>query len=664
MTQLLAMSVDCPISPSIRLKAIDGEGHRDQPLGWGFGWYPAEGRAAMVIKDPTSVGTNALTNVLSDWERFSSTLFVAHLRGAAKRTKHQDTHPFSRTWAGRDWLLAHNGDLRHGFREALPIDANRESFEPIGRTDSEHLFCWILNRMQEQGARTIAAVAPEQWMTWFEHINSLGTLNVVFTDGMDLIAWSDTFGYRPLHWTRHVPPSPLIQFEGPEVDLALGSELDLNRTSVVLSTTPWSDTGWQKVGPGRMLIARRGEVIWQAPVRSLADQPTGDKGHLDLAAVQTPGPAATAREQREFLPNAVLPMPSQPMPELILFDRNHGQTGTSQAAQRAPDFDETSRSLQRAARRLHAPEVFTAGLTREHGDDFGEHNARTRVLETIHDTIYTYEKPVLHSTHVLRLQPVTDDMQELLEWDVQITPVTRSSHFDDVFGNHAIDVAIREPYESLRIRSRSLVRLYTGKSPRLRAPNARHRLRLVWMPWQRQMMQPYLLPPELPETQLRELSDYAMSFAERQDFDLVETLKDMNRTIYRDYRYTPNATNFGTTPFDVYVAREGVCQDFSNLFIALCRLLDVPARYRVGYIFTGGKYENERQGDASHAWVEVYIPLVGWRGFDPTNGCVVADDHVRVACGRNFRDATPTSGTLWEGGSGEKLSVKVTMMER
>jgi transglutaminase-like putative cysteine protease len=76
----------------------------------------------------------------------------------------------------------------------------------------------------------------------------------------------------------------------------------------------------------------------------------------------------------------------------------------------------------------------------------------------------------------------------------------------------------------------------------------------------------------------------------------------------------------------------------------------------VGYIHTGADYANTAQGEASHAWVELYLPWTGWVGFDPTNGCLVGADHVRVACGRNYRDATPTSGTIYKGGGHESLS--------
>ena len=154
-----------------------------------------------------------------------------------------------------------------------------------------------------------------------------------------------------------------------------------------------------------------------------------------------------------------------------------------------------------------------------------------------------------------------------------------------------------------------------------------------------------------------------LSVVERQDGDLVQTLLDLNTTIHRDFRYESGSTTLNTTPFDVYVARRGVCQDFANLLICLARVLGIPARYRVGYIYTGGNYENKVQSDASHAWAELYLPWSGWIGFDPTNGILAGADHVRVACGRNYRDATPTSGTIYKGGGMETLTVVVKVQE-
>ncbi|HRE91842.1 MAG TPA: transglutaminase family protein [Myxococcota bacterium] len=154
-----------------------------------------------------------------------------------------------------------------------------------------------------------------------------------------------------------------------------------------------------------------------------------------------------------------------------------------------------------------------------------------------------------------------------------------------------------------------------------------------------------------------------MSFVRRNDFDLVDSLIDMNLSIFRDYTYKQNSTTVFTTPFDVYVNRRGVCQDFTNLFICLARLLNIPARYVCGYLYTGPKHHNRAMAEATHAWAQVYLPEVGWKGFDPTNGVLTQTDHVRVAVGRNFMDATPTSGTIYVGGGAETLEVIVTCEE-
>ncbi|MBN1607560.1 MAG: transglutaminase family protein [Polyangiaceae bacterium] len=286
----------------------------------------------------------------------------------------------------------------------------------------------------------------------------------------------------------------------------------------------------------------------------------------------------------------------------------------------------------------------------------------SRVLSVVHETLYRYEEPVERSTHVFRFRPVQDHRQELLEHKLEITPSGESACYEDVFGNQTTRMKLRRSYTKLSLVATSLVRV--APEPPLRPPERRISIPLVWMPWQREMMQSYLLPAELPETQLRELTEFAMSFVERQDYDLLETLSDINHTIRQDFVYAARSTTLETTPFDVYTNRTGVCQDFANLFICLARLLGIPARYRVGYLYTGGDYENRLQSEASHAWVEAYLPRVGWRGYDPTNGCLAGLDHVRVAVGRNYRDATPTSGTIYKGGSGEVLSVSVQVEQR
>lgn len=620
-TRLLAMSFDGAASPSLTLKgASSHQDARDMPYGWGMAWYPGQGSAALLIKDPTSIGDNAMTKLLRDWERFASTTFICHLRGAARRLQEEDTHPFARSHGRRDWVLAHNGDLFGDLASDLSLGPD-PVFEPIGRTDSEHAFCWLLEQIRAAGAKRLGELGWPALEALFRKLDSLGTANFLLTDGIDIAAYSDGEGYNPLHWARLSPPHREVMLESDDLLVDLDDASDRSRTAVLVSTRPLGQSGWAPMQPGQLLVLRRGTVIHDS--------------HAD------------ARSLRAMVP---------PLPPSVV-------TPTQRAAVVEPRVESSIQHPGRAdgapipsARRsglapsLPSPTATPAPLV-------------GRELTVLHETVYRYDQPVERSSHLYRLRPVHDLHQEVLAHELSISVDGLRRDFEDVFGNHATSLELETPYHELRITARSRVRVAAETSPQLLSPSRRVSLPLVWMPWQRQMMLPYLLPPELFETQLTELYEYALSFVERQDSDLVQTLLDMNMTIYRDFRYESGSTTLATTPFDVYGSRRGVCQDFANLMICLARLLGIPARYRVGYIYTGAGYENKVQSDASHAWLEVYLPRNGWQGFDPTNGCLVGQDHVRVACGRNYLDATPTSGTLYKGGGGETLVVSVRVEE-
>jgi transglutaminase-like putative cysteine protease len=291
--------------------------------------------------------------------------------------------------------------------------------------------------------------------------------------------------------------------------------------------------------------------------------------------------------------------------------------------------------------------------------------APVRTYDVRHRTVYRYQTPVDRSSHVLRLSPRIDRLQSVLEHTLTLSVPGQSTDFEDVFGNRVRRIHIDTPWTEMVIEAISRVRVTDVQPLDFRSLKARSTIPLVWMPWQRQIMAPYLLPLELPESQLEELSEYAMSFVKRNDFDLLDTLLDINATIFEEYAYRQGSTTVFTTPFEVYANRHGVCQDFTNLFICLARLLGVPARYVCGYIdcqpttAATTTLVNTVQSEASHAWVQLYLPEVGWKGFDPTNGILTQTDHIRVAVGRNYLDATPTSGTIYVGGGTETLTVDV-----
>lgn len=270
-----------------------------------------------------------------------------------------------------------------------------------------------------------------------------------------------------------------------------------------------------------------------------------------------------------------------------------------------------------------------------------------RRLKVRHATYYTYDAQIERSVHRLHLKPVEDDRQRVLDHRLTITPTANLIRFGDVFGNQSAKAEVRGPYTALTIESESTVEIKDTDPFAFASVPIRRTFPLRWLPFQQVMLAPYMQPPELPETQLEELQDYAMSFVQKCDGDMMETLFAINLALFREYYYLPGTTQLETTAFEVYTHRKGVCQDFSNLFICLARLLGFPARYVCGYVYTGNTGDSRAGSDASHAWVELFIPNVGWKGFDPTNGVLPNTDHIRLAWGRHYKDVTPVSGTIY-----------------
>lgn len=599
MSELIGLSLDQAASPYLSFEDDPANGSADdQRNGWGVAWYPGGDLGAAVVRDPRSGRSGEVTDVLADTGMLETRLLVSHLRGAAKRANYRDTHPFVISFAGRSWVIAHNGDLVGDLNRALPLPEG-PALAPIGPTDTEHLFVWLLGRIAEIGASSMAEFGFDAVAGLLAEANELGTLNVLLSDGTSLLAYRCSSGFQPLCHGRFIPPHPgpapgsgsdgeaeielgpdpdggppVLQLGQAGVTLGLRGPQDRTTSMLVVSTLPFEAT-FEPLEPGRFTVASGGRI---------------------LESPRSAGGAQVA------------------------------------LAEPASLISRTSASDRRR-------------------------------LDIEHTTVYRYRRPVQRSSHRLRLHPVDDRYQRVTDHRIEVSVEGTRYEYEDVFGNHVLGVEIDTPYEVLTVAMTASVEVRTRIDRPHLLPRA-HKLPATWMPWQEHMMHSYLLPPELPESQLHELIEYARSFAARNRGELVGTLDDIAWSIHSDYAYKQGFTTVETTPYEVFRSRAGVCQDFANLMICLARMLNVPARYRVGYISTGADYDNTVQSEASHAWVETYVPDVGWRGYDPTNGTRAGLDHVRVAVGRNYRDATPTSGVIHQGGGDdETLTTEVQVTE-
>jgi len=140
--------------------------------------------------------------------------------------------------------------------------------------------------------------------------------------------------------------------------------------------------------------------------------------------------------------------------------------------------------------------------------------------------------------------------------------------------------------------------------------------------------------------------------------DPLSLLLELNAAIYSWFDYTPQSTHVDSPIDDALRTRQGVCQDFAHIMLALTRELRIPCRYVSGYLYHGSKNQDRSAEGATHAWVEALLPRLGWVGFDPTNNLLTSERHIRTAIGRDYADVPPTRG-VYKGQAHSELAVSV-----
>jgi transglutaminase-like putative cysteine protease len=278
----------------------------------------------------------------------------------------------------------------------------------------------------------------------------------------------------------------------------------------------------------------------------------------------------------------------------------------------------------------------------------------------LHETHYRYESPVVLSQQLLHLKPRELPWQKLGSHRLTVDPEPgESGEREDYFGNPVTQFLVAAPHTALAVRSEAWLEVAPRAAPAAGAPWEQVREQLARPAAQHEPAQ-YLY--ESPQVEcFRDLAEYAArSFAPGRH--IVQAALDLTRRIHAEFKFDPRATSVATPLRQVLARRRGVCQDFAHLMIGCLRSLGLAARYVSGYILTTPPPGKPRRvgADASHAWVAVHCGEAGWVELDPTNDCLVDDEHVTLGWGRDFSDVTPMRGVILGGGE-QELEVRVTV---
>jgi transglutaminase-like putative cysteine protease len=275
------------------------------------------------------------------------------------------------------------------------------------------------------------------------------------------------------------------------------------------------------------------------------------------------------------------------------------------------------------------------------------------VFNIHHITRYEYEKPVKESVNEIRLFGLNCPEQEVLQQEIHITHQPDIQIYKDYYGNKVGLFSIPTAHISLQIESKILVRTIVNNLNPLDAAADFDALNMD-VADHISLLECRQYEAISKQSAIQEIADEVS----RNEIKIAKIIENASNYVFTNFVYTKGITNIFTTVDEILAHKSGVCQDFAHVLLQILRTLDIPARYVSGYICANSN--GMRGQGATHAWVEAWIPGLGWTGIDPTNKLWVNHHHVKLSVGRSFIDCTPAKG-IYKGQARQNLSVYVSV---
>lgn len=253
MCQLLGMNCNTPTDITFSFRGFAKRGgktdhHSD---GWGIAFF--EGRGLRHYVDHLPAAESPVAELIRHYPIKSENV-IAHIRKATQGVVSlQNCHPFVRELWGRYWVFAHNGDLKD-FRPRL-----HAHFRPVGETDSEHAFCWLMQELAKSHAGVPSV--RELTLTLKDLVTRLdihGTFNFLLSNGDAMWAHAST----GLHYLERRAPFGVARLSDEELELDFARETTYTDEVVVIATTPLTiNEDWIAFEKGQLLVFAQGRRV-------------------------------------------------------------------------------------------------------------------------------------------------------------------------------------------------------------------------------------------------------------------------------------------------------------------------------------------------------------------------------------------------------------------
>lgn len=262
MCELLGMNFNHPVYIGFSFAGLMSRSGWNKD-GWGLGLYPDE-KAAAVYKEAIAGQHSLVALFIAKYRCLRSATFLAHIRQASRgQIAFSNSHPFNHHYQALEFLFIHNGTLD---KKQFPVQKN---FHPIGETDSEQVFCFLLSKMA--GLR-IYPVRKGEYIGYDEQqinaiyqilldINDHGSMCCIFSDGRSLFAYRDKNGARELHFTEKTHEHSTHRLGDGEIKVTIHPDNEEHGNGLIFASEPLSAGEWQSFKPGQLIVTQHGQVI-------------------------------------------------------------------------------------------------------------------------------------------------------------------------------------------------------------------------------------------------------------------------------------------------------------------------------------------------------------------------------------------------------------------
>ncbi|MCE9608564.1 MAG: transglutaminase family protein [Planctomycetia bacterium] len=276
-------------------------------------------------------------------------------------------------------------------------------------------------------------------------------------------------------------------------------------------------------------------------------------------------------------------------------------------------------------------------------------------LRIEHHTVYRYARPIEFGQHRLVLRPREGHDLHVARMTLDIFPKHRLNWSRDVFGNSVVIVDFLEEADRLEFRSEVLVERSLPlsaeephKSPQVAFPVEYDTLETV-------VVGAYQTASYSEDrTALQSWLDQALP---ARDADAESLAAALNLLVHRQIKYFRRNERGVQSPAETLALGSGSCRDMATLLMDAARVLGFATRFASGYLDCAASLAGRA---STHAWIEVYLPLLGWRGFDPTLGEPTSLKHVVTGVSNHPRGVMPISGSF-NGTSADYLGMNVAV---